>query len=82
MSRFVFIHIDNTVRLEVPDDHPIFNMDADPEDTIEAEANLITEAEAVLGDVYRPDDNDPSLADRRLAALDKVKFNEARVDTL
>lgn len=76
MTRYINVHLDTTVRLALPDDHPYFGTWDDPEEFIEAETKLIEQAQDTVAVVYR----DNSTVEGYEAAAAAIVFSDANVE--
>jgi hypothetical protein len=67
------VHIDATVRVSLPDDHPFVTAAKDSDDFDYEEMRVIEGAQSVVGVLYTTDPQDP-------AALAQVVFTDATVE--
>jgi hypothetical protein len=79
MTRLLNVHLDATVRLELPDDHPYFTTGRDGsnagiEENLDIEMELIEEAQSVLSDAYVRE------GEARQDAIAKIVYSDASVE--
>lgn len=79
MTRYLNVHLDATVRLELPDDDPYFTTGRDGtdegiEENADIEMALIEEAQGILSDAYNKE------GEGRLDAIAKIIFSDASVE--